>query len=305
MSRFLRGRRDKEPGPRRSRVITGAAALAAAAAVGVGGALALDSGGGTTTTTTTVTTTTTTTTPPAQGYPSLARIDFDGDFDPGCSLTGSNGGWDRDLSGSDHPGVATIASPPGGAGEGNCAGKFTNPPTTGPSDMTRSAVERHATGPDPELTYEALVYVPSGQTFPKGATIFGAKQPNSCFNGGVEINDGTGTTGGTMEFRTVATCPPPEVDFQMGPLPRDKWFAVKVHQRWSQNPSIGFVEVWLDPDGAGPAGYNNVVPKHFLDDEAASGPMTVRLRATQYRQSTNHTTTIYMDGYHMQCVANC
>jgi hypothetical protein len=292
---------------KRSQVVTGAAALAAAAAAGVGGALALDSGGGdgSTTTTTTVppTTTTTTTVPPTttttQGYPSLAYIDFDGDYDPSCSLTGSNGGWDRNLSGSDHPGTATIERSI--VAEGNCSAKFVVPGSTG---QTRANLERKATGFHPELTYEGLVFVPSGQSFPKGVTIFDAKQ-EVCFNGGVEINDGTGTTGGTMEFRTVPSCNH-EKDFQMGPLPRDKWFAVKVHEKFSQDPSVGFVEAWVDHDGTGPAGYTQVVQKSYVDNEVTdTNPQTVRLREGQYRQFTDHTTTIYMDGYHMQCQADC
>jgi hypothetical protein len=246
--------------------------------------------------------------PGGAGYPSLAPVDWDGDFDSGCQLTGSGAGaWDGNETNADYAGSSTTIER-SEVGEGQCAAKFMN---SASSHQTRAELQRSATGADPEFTYEVLMRVPSGQTFPKGASITQTKQePSSsgdaCYNGGWQISDGTGASGGGLELRTVSACTQPVTNgirtFPVGVLPRDQWFALKVHERFSNDPQTGFVQAWRDADGPGPGGYVEVIPKTHIDNEVGR---RVRLRIGSYRQATDHATTIYMDGVHLDCVSSC
>ena len=247
-------------------------------------------------------------TPDRGQYPSLSRVDWNGGFDPGCELIGSlPGAWDVNATNADHVGGLTTIER-SIVGEGQCAAKFTDAAST---TMVRSELARHATGPDPEFTYEMLVYVPSGQSFPKGSTLTQTKEDGSaggCYNGGWQIADNTGTTGGRLQLRTVFACTTPQVNgqrnFDAGPLPRDRWFALKVHERFSNDPRVGFIQAWVDADGTGPGGYAEVVPRTFLDNEDAGGEH-VRMRIGSYRQATSHTTTLYIDGFRLKCWRRC
>jgi polysaccharide lyase-like protein/hemolysin type calcium-binding protein len=240
------------------------------------------------------------------GYPSL-RVGWDGDFDSGCRLVGAApGSWDNNETNADHTGGSTRIERRI-VGEGKCGAKFTNAPS---GDMTRSELGRSATGAHPKFTYEMLVRVPSGQTFPKGSSLTQTKQEKSggrgCYNGGLGISDGAGTTGGRLDLKTVFACRSRQIDgqrsFDLGVLPRGKWFALKVHEKFSNNPRVGFVQAWKDADGPGPGGYVEVVPRTHLDNETGR---RVRLRIGSYRQATNHRTTVYIDGVHLDCASSC
>jgi hypothetical protein len=238
------------------------------------------------------------------GYPSLAHVDWDGDFDSGCRLVGSGrGAWDVNLTNTDYAGGSTTLKR-GMGGQGRCAAKFTNRAS---HSMVRAELERSATGAHPQFTYEMLVRVPSGQTFPKGASISQTKQEirggRGCYNGGLGIADRTGSTGGTLELRTVFACRSNGLrTFSLGTLPRGRWFALKVRAKFSNNPRVGFVQAWKDSDGLGGGGYVEVVPKTHVDNETGRH---VRLRVGSYRQPTNHRTTIYIDGVHVDCAYHC
>jgi polysaccharide lyase-like protein/Big-like domain-containing protein len=240
------------------------------------------------------------------GYPSIA-IDWDGDFDSGCQLVGSAGGaWDYNETNADHTGGSTTIER-SIVGEGQCAARFTN---SASGDMTRSELQRSATGADPEFTYEMLVRVPSGQTFPKGSSLTQTKQEKSggrgCYNGGLGVADDTGTTGGQLDLTTVFACTSPQKNgqrsFALGALPRDQWFALKVYEKFSNDAEVGFIQAWKDADGLGPGRYVEVVPKTHVDNETGQH---VRLRIGSYRQGTDHTTTVYIDGVHLDCASGC
>jgi hypothetical protein len=239
-------------------------------------------------------------------YPALAKVDWDGDFDSGCDLVGrTSGAWDVDATNADYSGSSTTIERTV-VGEGQCAAKFTN---RAASHGTRAELARSATGADPEFVYEVLVRVPSGQTFPKGSDITQTKMEkvggDGCYGGGWDISDGTGTSDGRLELRTVPRCTRrPQVVriFPAGPLPRDRWFALKLHEKFSNDPRVGFVHAWMDADGLGPGGYTEVVPKTHIDNETAPH---VRLRIGSYRQATNHKTVVYMDGFHLDCIFHC
>ena len=34
--------------------------------------------------------------------------------------------------------------------------------------------------------------------------------------------------------------------FDLGPLPRDRWLRFRLHIRWHADPSVGFVELWMN-----------------------------------------------------------
>jgi hypothetical protein len=243
------------------------------------------------------------------GYPSLPEVDWDGGFDPGCQLVGSGpGAWDaNETNGGETNTLGSTTLERNMVGEGECGAKFTNAAS---GDQTRSELQRSSTGADPEFTYEMLVRVPSAQTFPKGASISQTKQEKSggrgCYNGGWGITDGTGATGGGLQYRTVFACTSPQGNgqqtFAAGILPRDQWFALRVHEKFSSDPQVGFLQAWVDADGLGPGTYVEVIPKTHVDNVTGR---TVRLRIGQYRQGTDHTTTVYIDGMHLDCDANC
>jgi hypothetical protein len=242
------------------------------------------------------------------GYPSFPHPDWDGSFD-GCQLIGSApGAWDINETNADHRGGSTTLER-SVVGEGQCAAKFTNGAS---SDMGRAELGRNSTGADPEFTYEMLVRVPSGQTFPEGSSLTQTKQESSgggCYNGGLRIGDHTGTTGGQLTLTTVFACTHAQSrgqqEFVLGALPRNRWFALKVYEKFSNNPQVGLVQAWKDADGPGPGGYVEVLRKTHVDNEGNRGHQHVRMRIGSYRQATDHATTIYIDGFHLECEAHC
>src|SRR5436190_23866854 len=140
------------------------------------------------------------------GYPSL-RSGWNGGFDSGCKLAGSApGAWDVNETNADHRGGSTRIER-NVVGERRCAAKFTD---SASNSMVRSELGRSVTGARPRFIYEMLVRVPSGQTFPKGSTLTQTKQEKSggrgCYNGGWGISDGTGRSGGALDYRTVSRC---------------------------------------------------------------------------------------------------
>ena len=242
-------------------------------------------------------------------YPSLADVDWNGSFDSGCQLVGSaSGAWDVNATNADLSGGSTTIER-SIVGEGQCAAKFTGAPSNA---AVRSELTRSATGADPEFTYELLVYVPSGQSFPSGSTLTQTKQEKSgggCYNGGWDIAPDTGNTGGRLMLNTVFACTRPQSDgqrnFDAGALPRDRWFALKVHEKFSNDARVGFIQAWKDADGPGPGGYIEVVPKTHVDNEGNRGRQHVRLRIGSYRGRTDHATTLYIDGVRLQCQRRC
>jgi hypothetical protein len=240
----------------------------------------------------------------AQGYPSLP-VDWDGDFDPGCKLVGGEGGWDEDLTNADYTGGRSTIER-NVVGEGTCAAKFTNSPS---KTMTRSEVHRSGTGPNPEFQYETLFYVPSREAWPLGTTLTQHKMNKIgaepiCYTGGLRIADG----GATLELATVFKCTEPQMNgqqrFDLGPFPRDRWFAVKVYVRGSHDPETGAVRAWVDPDGPGPLDYEERLPLTHLANQPAADRVWM-LRLGQYRQATDHTTTFFADGFHLDCLSRC
>jgi hypothetical protein len=243
-----------------------------------------------------------TTTPPASGYPSLIgnEIDFDGGFD-GCSLVGGKGGWGNNVTDSDRPGSVTIERII--VAEGQCSARFSNPAGKG-----RSELAKDPGGPDPHVVYEMLVYLPSSTshagaiTQHKLSTEFGG----DCFNGGLSNRDDDPNR---LHLVAVPRCTSPQSDgqvrFVLGSIPRDRWFAVKVHERFSNDPSVGFVQAWIDTDGPGPNDYVERLPRTDVDNESGNKDgARVKFRIGTYSKGPTPR-TIFIDGFHMDCIGNC
>ncbi len=242
------------------------------------------------------------TTPPQSGYPSLigAEIDFDGGFD-GCSLLGGKGGWDNDASGSDYPGSTTIERTV--VAEGACSARFSIPAGRGRAELAKAAG-----GPDPHVAYEMLVYIPSSTSH--GGKISQHKMSGEfggdCFNGGLSNRDDDPNR---LQLVAVPRCTRPQsegqVRFDLGSIPRDRWFAVKVHTRFSDDRSVGFAQAWIDTDGPGPNGYDERLPRTEVDNESGNeNGARVRFRVGTYSKGATPR-TVYIDGFHMDCIGNC
>jgi hypothetical protein len=211
-----------------------------------------------------------------RGYPSLAHIDWDGDFDPGCRLVGGQGGSDSKVAGTDHPGTVSIERSI--VGEGHCAARFSTPAGHGTG---RAEVARHNSKPSQTVQFEELLWIPSkANNGPDHGSITQTKMnSNPCYNGGLTLPK---EHPGHLGYSTVASCSAGSRKFDLGPFPHNQWIAVKVTEKFADN---GYVAVWLDPDGAGPAGYHVVLPRTRAD----TTPVNVGVK---YRQGLYHTSPI-------------
>lgn len=79
---------------------------------------------------------------------------------------------------------------------------------------------------------------------------------------------------------------PTRRDFSLAPLTKGSWHDFVFHVKWSSNPSVGFVEVWVNG--------RNVVPKTFTPTLYAG--QSVYLKQGYYRSAFSGTTVVYHDG---------
>jgi hypothetical protein len=234
--------------------------------------------------------------PAAKGYPSLAEIDYDGDFDPAGRLVGGPGGWQQNVVGTDHPGEASIAT--NRVAEGNYAGRFT---ATG-SGRSRAELARFESRANPEVTYEFLTYVPSSAPFIGSITqhkMGGAG--GSCYNGGLSIRDARLRP--HLELVAVGDCDngdETEIRYDLGTFPRDQWFATKVHEKFANS---GSVRAWVDTDGPGPNGYVQRLPT-TPEDTVADPNVGVKFRLGLYGDPPQGT-SVWADGFHLDCISRC
>lgn len=232
------------------------------------------------------------------GYPSLGRIDFDGDFDRGCRLLGGGGGWPRDFIGSDGDGIGRVVRNP--AAEGRCAARLTSIGNHGRAELGRSKG-----GPDPHVIYEGLYFVPRGTSHIGAFTQHKQSRPDSddCFNGGLSNRHRR------IELVTVGRCTDPQSRgqrrFNLGLMPRRHWFAVKVQLRFSNNPRVGFARAWIDPDGPGRRGYQIRLRRTPVDAESGNrNGARIKFRTGTYSGGRGNR-TVFVDGWHMMCVTHC
>ncbi|MEK6327508.1 MAG: hypothetical protein AABM66_08305 [Actinomycetota bacterium] len=241
----------------------------------------------------------TTTAAARTGYPSLSRIHFDGDFDAGCRLMGGNGGWQRNLIGSDGPGRGAVERTR--VAEGRCSARLTSIGSDG-----RAELGKNKGGPDPHVIYEGLYFVPRSTSSIGNFTQHKQSEPDSedCYNGGLK------NTGGRIKLVTVGRCTDPQRRgqrrFDLGVMPRLRWFAVKVQLRFSNNPRVGFARAWVDRDGPGPGGYRLALRRTGVDAESGDrNGARVKFRTGTYHADRSGNNTVFVDGWHMMCVTRC
>jgi hypothetical protein len=230
------------------------------------------------------------------GYPSLRRIDFDGDFDAGCRLVGGRGGWHRNLI--ERRGTGRIARTV--VAQGRCSARLTSIGSSG-----RAELGKRKGGPDPHVIYEGLYRVPSSTSHIGSFTQHKQGPPDSadCYNGGLSNRSNR------IELVTVRRCTSPQSRgqrrFDLGALPRKRWFAVKVALKFSNNPTVGFAKAWLDRDGRGPRGYVVALSRTGVDAESGThNGARVKFRTGTYSGGSGKR-TVYVDGWHMTCVTHC
>jgi hypothetical protein len=245
------------------------------------------------TTSTTSSTSTTTVPPPGPGYPSLTRVDWSGDFDPGCQLIGGAGGWDQDESGSDHPGTASIDRAQ--VAEGNCSARYSTP---GGSGTGRAEVQRASMSVPVTLSYEQLLLIPTrANNGPGHGVLSQTKQGGSgggCFNGGLTLDKDTHR----LNFSTVGSCSAGSNKHDLGVTPFGRWIAVRVDETFSNS---GHVTVRIDPDGQGPAGY--AAPALNVATDTLSGD-GLKLRQGLYHDLDPTEAHVWGDGFEL-CIGGC
>jgi hypothetical protein len=244
-----------------------------------------------------------TSSPGGDGYPSLIAVDYDGDFDPGCQLIGGQGGWSKNESGTDYPGTASVSTTV--YQEGGCAAKFSTPAGPNPSyvdnPMSRAEVQAPTlTGSSSvSVVWEQLFYIPSeANNGPYYGELSQTKDNNAqCYGGGLRLS----RADQHLKFVTVASCSATAKEWDIGPVPRDRWFAVKVVEDFSDSGSI---HVSLDPDGTGPSGYAEEIPPTNADTAPAT-PIELKLRQGLYHREDQHESHVWGDGFHVHCLSGC
>ena len=123
-----------------------------------------------------------------------------------------------------------------------------------------------------------------------------------CYNGGLSNRDSDPTR---LHLVAVPRCTSDQSDgqvrFVLGSIPRDRWFAVKVHERFSNDPSVGFAQAWIDTDGR-PNDYVERLPRTEVDNESGNeSGARVKFRIGTYSKGPTPR-TIYIDGFQMNCI---
>jgi hypothetical protein len=230
------------------------------------------------------------------GYPSLvAPFTFDGDYDAGCQVLGGEGGWDRKEWNTDYPGTVTISTTR--HQEGNCSAEYSTPAGPNPNyvdnPLSRAEVQAPVyTAATITGTWETLLYIPSEANHgPYYSELTQPKNQNAhCYTGGLRL----ARQDQHLEYVTVGSCGS-ERSFDMGAVPRDHWFGVKVTEKLAD---AGSIHVWLDPDGTGPLGYVEKVPLTSADTNPAGGTVAIKLRQGLYHREDQHESHVYGDGFH-------
>jgi hypothetical protein len=194
-------------------------------------------------------------------------------------LFGGDGGWQTDNIGSDRPGNGEIVRNP--VGQGVCAAHL----WASGEHRTEVAFSQI---PNPDVVYEELFYVPA--TSGNLGFMNQHKQDGSaggCANGGISNRSGS-----NLEVTVRASCSADNVRYPVGTYPRNRWFAIKVGFRMGNEGQVAF---WLDPDGLGPAPYQQRLAPTTADVQ--TGDETgVKFRQGSYGDES---VNFYIDGFRL------
>ena len=174
----------------------------------------------------------------------------------GAYESGDFSQWERVLR--EIGGSARIVTDP--VAQGRYAARFVLGPQTA---VTGSRVEAH----QPDASASGAVYgseswygwaelVPSSSTFARHRNFNHLVQWHptlECFGSGLSVNGLARPArlllivrggdvvryGDGCELRY-------ERAFDLGPLPRDRWLRFRLHVRWDADPTVGFVELWMN-----------------------------------------------------------
>jgi hypothetical protein len=153
------------------------------------------------------------------------------------------------------------------------------------------------TEPNPLITYELLVWLPSGVSETNYLSQHKYEGAGSgCSNGGLKWEPS-----GPM-LTTRAGCGDEAVEYPLGSLPRNRWVAIKVRVKFSD--LNGSVQAWTDSDGKGPSGYVQRLPLTTNLDTASDGSEGVKLRLGPY-DGDQDGGTVWLDGYRANCTPDC
>lgn len=218
---------------------------------------------------------TTTTPPPVSGsYPSVE----------GTSKNFETGNFSQ--FGTVYEESTTWTVPSGGAGEGNRWGKTTDSRSSG---QRRGELAVGNFAPGSEVEYEVLFYVPSGVNHVGYLAQHKQDETDgSCANGGLSAPR---EEPNRLLLRVRSDCDADHRDLDLGPLPKDRWFAVWVNLK-SAN-SGGFAHARLDPDGPGPNPYGQTLS--VTGDTSSGG--TLKLRVGSYGEANG--AYLGVDGYRL------
>ena len=165
--------------------------------------------------------------------------------------------WEDVLRETIAGGARIVAKP---VAQGRYAARFELGPQT---TFESSRIEAHQ--PDPiasggrygaETWYRWAEFVPSTSSFARHGSFNHLVQWHptvSCFGSALSVN------GLTKPVRLILIVRGGDIldfeggcDFQharafdLGPLPRDRWLRFRLHMRWHADPSVGFVELWMN-----------------------------------------------------------
>jgi Polysaccharide lyase len=187
-----------------------------------------------------------------EARPGSARVVWKGDYE-----SGDFSQWQGVLR-ETITGGATIVGKP--VSQGRYAAKFVLGPQT---DYSGSRIEAHQGNVVPsggvygsETWYRWASYVPASTSFARHASFNHLVQWHpalECFGAALSVNGLARPArllliirggdilryGGSCDLRYQRA-------FDLGPLPRDRWLRFRLHIRWHADPSVGFVELWMN-----------------------------------------------------------
>jgi hypothetical protein len=210
--------------------------------------------------------------------------------------TGDTSQWSLHTGGSWGDSSAEVVTSP--VRWGKYAGKLTLNPGSGNvrAEIT-SSHENTGGNPGEEWYYSTSVYFPSNpdknqawsdwndftQWMDDRANCSPPLQYNIMSNNTITFHyELTTQSSGNCGYGTL-----PTKDFPIGPMVYDQWIDLTAHIKWSEDPNVGFVQVWRNGQ--------EVVPMTHLQT-LDSGSTGVYMEQAMYRPDPTSQSIVYIDG---------